>query len=92
MGMQQIRVSRGVPAKRGMRVRYTGAKGVDKLGTITAARDGYVQIRLDGEKHAHSYHPTWKLEYLDDSGVILWSYRRDWKAIEDRRSKYVSGK
>lgn len=92
MGMQQIRESRGVPAKRGMRVRYTGAKDGDKLGTITTARGGYVQIRLDGEKHVHSYHPTWELDYLDDSGAILWSYRRDRKAIEDQRAKYVSGK
>lgn len=61
--MENIRQHRGVPAKRGGRVRYTGGK-VPQLGTITAARGGYLMIRLDGEKHAGPYHPTWGLEYL----------------------------
>lgn len=61
----QIRESRRVPAKVGGRVRYTGAEdGQPRDGTIVGGRGGYVQIRLDGEKHAGSYHPTWKLEYL----------------------------
>lgn len=52
-----------VPAKRGARVRYTGAREA-KLGTVLSATGPYVRIRLDGEKRAHVYHPTWELEYL----------------------------
>ncbi len=66
MSIDQIRESRGVPAKVGGRVRYTGgADGLARDGTITGGVGGYLQIRLDGEKHARNYHPTWKLEYLD---------------------------
>lgn len=64
-GMAQIRQSRGVPAKRGMRVRFTGAGG-PQLGTIKSARDGYLRILLDGDKWAGTYHPTWKLEYITE--------------------------
>lgn len=65
MSIAQIRESRNVPAKRGGRVRYTGsADGAPRDGVIVGGRNGYLQIRLDGDKHAGNYHPTWKLEYL----------------------------
>jgi hypothetical protein len=67
MSIEHIRESRCVPAKVGGRVRYTGGKDGPREGTIVGGRDGYVQIRLDGEKRAGNYHPTWKLEYLPDS-------------------------
>lgn len=64
-GMTQIRQTRGVPAKRGGRVKYTGhLDGRPREGTIKSAKDGYLYIILDGEKFARPYHPTWKLEYL----------------------------
>ncbi len=53
----------GVAAKRGARVRYTGGKE-PRDGTITGAQGGHLMIRLDGDKHAHPYHPTWELELL----------------------------
>ncbi len=62
-GMLGIREGRGVPAKRGGRVRYTGGKS-PQLGTIRSAKNGYLRIQLDGEKYIGSYHPTWELEYL----------------------------
>lgn len=66
MGIEHIRQTRNVPAKVGGRVRYTGsANGVTRYGTITGGRSGYLQIRLDGDKHARNYHPTWELEYID---------------------------
>lgn len=66
VSIAQIRESRNVPAKVGGRVRYTGASdGVPREGTIVGGKGGYLQIRLDGEKNARNYHPTWKLEYLD---------------------------
>jgi hypothetical protein len=70
MSMEQIRRTRGVPAKRGMRVLYTTK---NRFGTIIGARGGYLQIRLDGDKHARSYHPTWKLDYLDKDGLVIHS-------------------
>lgn len=63
MSMSWIRKTYGVPAKRGGRVEYTG-RGWSELGTITSARSGRVNIRLDGEKHAGPFHPTWALRYL----------------------------
>jgi hypothetical protein len=55
------------PPKRGGRVRYTGDKSGPKLGTITKVEpNGYVYIRIDGQRHPLPFHPTWKLEYLAD--------------------------
>ena len=71
MTLQHIRDSRGVPVKRGMRVRYTGGVA-PKYGTVIGAKHGYVRIRIDGEKNAGSYHPTWELEYFDSEGVKVW--------------------
>lgn len=63
MSMDYIRRSYGVPAKRGGRVVYSGGAS-ERQGTIVSARGGYLRIRLDGDKHAHNFHPTWKLRYL----------------------------
>lgn len=68
MSMNQIRKTRGVPAKRGGRVKFTGCE-IPKFGTIRSAKHGYLMIVLDGEKHTRPYHPTWKLEYLESSSV-----------------------
>ena len=61
MSMEQIRKTRGVPAKRGMRVFYESKQ---RFGTIKSASGGYLRILLDGDKYAGNYHPTWKLKYL----------------------------
>lgn len=61
--MEQIRRTRGVPAKRGGRVRYTGGK-TPQFGTIRSARNGYLRIMLDGGNFPLPFHPTWELEYL----------------------------
>ena len=70
MSMEQIRKYRGVPAKRGMRVFFTG-RGHDEPGRIKSARGGYLMIELDGDGFACSYHPTWKLRYLDEGGKVI---------------------
>lgn len=62
MTMAYVRKAYGVPAKRGMRVVYTGG-GAPVGGTIRSARTGRLKIQLDGEKVAKSYHPTWELSY-----------------------------
>ena len=54
----------GVPAKRGGRVLFRG-----KPGKITSGAGKYIRIRLDGEKRAGLYHPTWALKYLEASNV-----------------------
>lgn len=62
--MEGIRRFYGVPAKRGGRIKHTW-RG-ERLGTIVGAERGnmYLRIRLDGDKHIDSYHPTWEIEYL----------------------------
>ena len=66
--MDWIRKSRGVPAKRGMRVFY---RYENRFGTIKSARGGYLKILLDGDKWPGTFHPTWKLDYLDQSGKVI---------------------
>lgn len=68
--MARIRKSRGVPAKRGMRVYFHHNK---RFGTIRSANGGYLKIQLDGDKWSHNYHPTWKLDYLAADGSVLYS-------------------
>ncbi|TIR70168.1 MAG: hypothetical protein E5X15_26520 [Mesorhizobium sp.] len=63
MAMADIRKRYDVPAKRGMRVEYTGGKH-PVLGTITSATNGRLNIRLDTYKHPMPFHPTWELRYL----------------------------
>lgn len=64
MSMEGIRRRYGVPAKRGMRVRYHS----NRLGTIRSADGHHLMIQLDGDKHTGTYHPTWELEYLAPQG------------------------
>ena len=70
MTMAAIRKTRGVPAKRGMRI-FHSHNG--RFGTIKSADGGYLKIQLDGDKWAGNYHPTWKLDYLDDDGKVIHS-------------------
>jgi hypothetical protein len=55
-----------VPAKVGGRVRYSG-DGEPKEGTIRGTSGPHLRIKLDGERHIHVFHPTWKLEYLGEA-------------------------
>jgi hypothetical protein len=69
--LEYIRNYYRVPAYRGRRVRYTGG-AVPRVreGTIVGGASGnaYLLIRLDGERHARPYHPTYELEYLAPAG------------------------
>jgi hypothetical protein len=51
-----VRKTYGVPAKRGMRVRFT-TKHSDRFGTITRATH-YVWVRFDGSRGELPVHPT----------------------------------
>jgi len=50
--LEYIRDYYGVPAKKGVVVKYK-----EKFGVITGASGPYVKVRLDGEKNANPYHP-----------------------------------
>lgn len=61
--MSWVRKNYGVPAKRGMRVLYTG-NGAREYGTIrSAACGGHLNIQLDGIRGTMPFHPTWQLSY-----------------------------
>ena len=62
--MEYIRRSRGVPAKRGGLVTYTGGDK-PREGRILSAHSGYLMILLEGDKYPGTFHPTWELEYHD---------------------------
>jgi len=62
MSMAWVRKAYGVPAKRGMRVVYTGS-GAPVSGTIRSACTGRLKIQMDGFNSTKSYHPTWELHY-----------------------------
>lgn len=60
--MERTRKWYGVPAKRGMRVLYTGC-GKKEFGTIRSAKDCRLNVQLDGLKHTMPFHPEWELQY-----------------------------
>lgn len=64
MSLEYIREVYQVPAKKGGRVSAYG-----KPGTIIGARNQYLLIRLDEEKHSNPYHPTHEIEYLVQAAV-----------------------
>lgn len=72
--LQYIRDTYKVPAKLGGRVRFYG-----KPGTITGA-DGYGHLivqPLRAEDRVYKStrwrcHPTWRMEYLDAAGQVMW--------------------
>lgn len=68
MTMANIRRTRAVPAKRGMRIfcRYS-----QRFGRILSAKHGYLRILLDGDKYPGHFHPTFKLNYLDGDGEVI---------------------
>ena len=59
MSLEYIRKYYGVPAKRGMKIKY-----FNKSGVIVGSLGAYLKIRLDGECNTKPYHPTYELEYV----------------------------
>lgn len=64
-----IRTYYDVPADYGRRIVYTYQGR--REGVIVNFDDARLKVRLDGDKHAEPYHPTWEIEYLPeiDQGV-----------------------
>lgn len=60
-GLEYIKTTYHVPAKRGGKVKFQG-----KPGIITGTRGPHVLVKFDGESKAKPCHPTWEMEYLDD--------------------------
>jgi hypothetical protein len=66
---EYIRKKYKVPAKLGARIRYTG--GVKpKVGKIIGTINGHLIVKLNGQRMTYPYHPTWKIEYLDNEAEV----------------------
>jgi len=68
MSLEYIRRTYGVPAWRGMRVRYTDGAGVIWNGTITSAKGPHLRVLVDDRVPRYRgrliLHPTDNLEYV----------------------------
>lgn len=60
-GMAYIRKTYGVPARRGVRVEYTGG-GYGEFGTIISAKYR-LRVKLDYDGSIVHLHPTWMIRY-----------------------------
>lgn len=67
MSAAYVRRYYGVPAKRGGRIRFQG-----EPGRIASFDGQYLRARLGDERHSVKLHPTWRVQYLDDSGQVIW--------------------
>lgn len=75
--MDYIRRTYGVPARRGLRFLFIGGnpdpesddKVKTRAGTIVGSRGQYLRVRMDGEAHIRTLHPTWRIEYLKTPNV-----------------------
>ena len=66
--MEYIRNTYNVPAKRGVKVKYTG--GVKPIfGKIVGTRNAHIRVKLEETQKTVSFHPTWKIEYLPHSST-----------------------
>ena len=73
MSLEYIRTTYGVPAAFHGRVEYVArCDGEVLLGTILGAKNGRLRIRLDGNKVAGKFHPTYRLRYLWADGTTAW--------------------
>jgi len=68
MSMKYIRDHYGVPAKRGMRICFSGGQdGQGRHGTIVGAMRQYLRVRFDlYPTVVRNLHPTWEVEYLTE--------------------------
>lgn len=68
MSLEYIRRTYGVPARRGVRVRYTDGAGVIWNCTITSAKGPHLRVLVDdrvpGYRGRLILHPTDNLEYV----------------------------
>lgn len=71
MSLPYIRKTYSVPAKRGMRLRYTDGDGVIWNGTITSSIGARLRVlvddRIPGYRGRIILHPTHNIEYMPAS-------------------------
>ncbi|MEO8298778.1 MAG: hypothetical protein ABI574_13325 [Burkholderiales bacterium] len=65
MSLKYIRSAYGVPARRGVRIEFTGEPGRTQPGEVRAASGAYLRVRFDGDPAMYTLHPTWGVKYLD---------------------------
>lgn len=75
MSLPYIRRTYGVPASRGMRVRYTDGAGVIWNGTITSAKGPHLRVLVDdrvpGYRGRLILHPTDNIEYIKAASMPI---------------------
>ena len=63
MSMEYIRKTYDVPAKRGVKIKYTG--GIKPIfGKIVGSTHAYIRVKMEETQKIIKFHPTWKIEYL----------------------------
>ena len=71
MSLPYIRRTYGVPARRGMRVRYTDGDGAIWNGTIKSAKGPHLRVLVDdrvpGYRGRLILHQTDSIEYIQDA-------------------------
>jgi len=72
MSFQSIRNQYGVPAKRGVKIRFADPlHGVFNC-TIKSAKNGRLSVLVDDRRNGYRgrmiLHPTWNVEYIQDEG------------------------
>lgn len=71
MSLEYIRQTYKVPARRGQRIRYTDEHGTVWNGCITSAKGAYLRVLVDdrvpGYRGRLTLHPTWNIEYVQDT-------------------------
>lgn len=86
MSLPYIRRTYGVPAWRGIRVRYTDGDGAIWNGTIKSARGQYLRVladdRVPGYRGRLILHPTDSIEYIQDA-------TKPSPVLHDRHVEYV---
>lgn len=72
--MKEFRNHRGMPfVKQGMRVFSAHYKRHGRVASSNAS--GNLNIRFDNETRTVNCHPSWMIDYFDDDGNVVASYR-----------------
>ena len=65
MSLEYIRKTYGVPAKRGVRVKFTpDTRDNPVFGKIVGHHAALLRVRVEGAKRVWLCHPLWQIEYL----------------------------
>ncbi|WP_431953391.1 hypothetical protein [Actinacidiphila sp. bgisy167] len=62
---QYVRRRYGVPARRDLEIAYWDPAKEPCKGAVVDFRNQYLRVRLDGDKHLSTVHPTWAIIWPD---------------------------